>query len=77
MIPIHFDDKVFEFIHLNFISYENHIINYLPESQREDEILSTLHSLCNTIRNKIFNYKNIVNNINTNDARTYGASTTS
>ena len=31
-----------------------------------------LYSLSNAIRNKMFNYKDTVNNINTNDTRTYG-----
>ena len=36
-MPIHFDNKELEFIHLNFILHENDIINCLPESL-EDEI---------------------------------------
>ena len=38
----------------------------------EDDIPSTVYSLYNAIRNKFFNYENKVNNINTNDTRTYG-----
>ena len=44
----------------------------MPESQRKDEIPATVYSLSNTIRNKIFNYKNTGEKINTNDTRTYG-----
>ena len=42
-------------------------ITFLPEGLREDEISSTVF----TIRNKIFNCKGTVNNINTNDTSTY------
>ena len=35
--PIHFDNKGFEFIHLNSILHENDLINCLPESIREHE----------------------------------------
>ena len=48
------------------------MINCFPESLREDEIPSTVHSLFNTIRNKNFNYKDSVKNINANDTRTSG-----
>ena len=70
-MPIHFRKKVLEVIHFNSILHENVVINCLPESLREDEIPSTVYSLSNTIRNKIFNYKNTVKNINTNNTRTY------
>ena len=49
-------------------------MNYLPESIREHEVPSTVYSLSNPIRNKIFNYKSTVENINTDDTRTYGTS---
>ena len=68
--PIHFDNKELEFIHLNSILHESEIINCLPESLQEDEIPSTVYSLSNTIRNKIFNYKNTIKNIKNNDTRT-------
>ena len=38
IIPIHFDNRELEFIHLNFILNENNIINCLSESLWEDEI---------------------------------------
>ena len=71
-MPIYFDNKGFEFIYINFILNENDIINCLPESLREDEVQSIAYSLSNTIRNEIFNYKNTVKNINTNDTRPFG-----
>ena len=52
--------------------HENDIvICCLPESLREDEIPSTVYSLSNTIRNKIFNYKDTIKT-STNSTRTYG-----
>ena len=66
IIPIHFDNKGLEFIHLNSILHENNIINSLAESLRNYEIPSTVSSLSITITNKIFNNKD------TNDTRTYG-----
>ena len=47
-------------------------MKFLPESLQEYEIPSTVYSLSNTIRNKFFNYKNIVHDVNTNDTSTYG-----
>ena len=60
ILPIYVDNKRLEFIHPNCILHENDIIIWLPESLQEDEIPSTIHCLSNTIRNKIFNYKNTV-----------------
>ena len=74
MISSHFGIKGLEFIHLNCILYENEI-NCLPERLQEDEIPSAIYvaiyTLFNTIRNKNFNYKGTVNNINTDDTITY------
>ena len=53
IIPIHFDNKGREFIHLNSILHENDIINCLPESLWEDKIPSAVYSLSNNVRNKI------------------------
>ena len=45
----------------------------MSESLLEDKIPLTVFSLSNIIRNKSFNYKDIVNSINTtNDTSTYG-----
>ena len=35
MMPIHFDNKELEFIHLNFIFHKNDTMNCLSESARE------------------------------------------
>ena len=69
-MPIHFDNRGLECIHS--IPYKKDIKYCLAESLRENEIPSTVYSLSNTIRNKIFNYYSTVKNINTNDTRTYG-----
>ena len=50
------------------------MINCLPENLRKDEILSTAYSLSNTIRNKDFNYKKTIKNINTNNNSIYDTS---
>lgn len=72
MTSIHFDSKGLDFIHLNSILPENNITNCLPESLQEDQISSTVYSLSNIIRNKVFNHKDTTNNINTDDINTYG-----
>ena len=72
IIPIYFDNKGLEYIHLNKILHEPDIIKNLPESLQREEVPSTVYSLSNTIRNKIFNYKKTVENINTVDTVTYG-----
>ena len=67
-----FTFTILAFIHLNSILHKNDIINCLPESLQENKIPSAAYSLSHTIRNKIFNYKSTVNNINTNDTSTHG-----
>ena len=57
-MPISFGNKGLQFIHLSSILFENEVINCFLEGLREDEITSIVYSLFNTIRNKIFNYKN-------------------
>ena len=59
-MPIHFDNKILDFINLNSILQENHIINCLPESLLKNEFPSTVYSLSSTIRNQISNYKNTI-----------------
>ena len=51
IIPIHFDNKELEFVHLNSILHKNDILNCLPDSLREDEIPSSVYGLSSTIRN--------------------------
>ena len=72
IIPIYFDNKGLQFIHLNAILHNQDVINCLPESLQNDEVPSTVYKLTNTIRNKIFNYKETVNNINKDDNVSYG-----
>ena len=51
IIPIHFDNKGLEFVHLNSILHKNGILNCLPDSLQEDEIPSDVYGLSSTIRN--------------------------
>ena len=67
IIPIFFDNKGLEFSNPNSILNDNQIRNSLPDPPKDDEVPSTVFSLANTIRNKIFSYKETVNNINTTD----------
>lgn len=71
IMPIHFHNEGLQFIHVNSILHEIDITNCFPECLQVDEIRSTVYSLSNAIRNKNFNYKNTVKNINTTDTRTY------
>ena len=72
VLPIFFDNKGLEFIKLNSILNNNDIRNHLPDPLKEDEVPSPVYNLSNTIRNKIFNYKDTVNSININDKLSYG-----
>ena len=48
------------------------VIDTLPEKLQDDEVPSIVYRLNSTIRNKIFNYKTTVNEIDVNDKSTYG-----
>ena len=62
LVPIYFDKKGLELIHLNSILLDNSIIHHLPETSRGR----------NSIRNKIFNHQDTVNSVNINDTNTFG-----
>ena len=72
IIPIFFDNKGLEFSNPNSILNDNQIRNSLPDPPKDDEVPSTVFSLANTMRNKMFSYKETVNNINTTDTLIYG-----
>jgi len=72
IIPIFFDNKGFEHIKLGSILHEDDVINKLPVSFQQQESISVVYSLSNTIRNKLFNYKDTINSIDTNDVETHG-----
>ena len=72
ILPIYFHNKGLEFIRLNKILRNDDVKATLPVQFQNDESPSVVYSLCNTIRNKILNYKDTVQNIDTNDVETFG-----
>ena len=72
ILPLYFDNKGLEFIRLSNILRNEEVKAKLPEQFQNDETPSIVYSLSNTIRNKILNYKETVNNIDTNDEETFG-----
>ena len=72
ILPIYFDNKGLEFIRLNNILRNDEVKAKLPVQFQNDETPSIVYSLGNTIRNKILNYKDTVQNIDTNDSETFG-----
>lgn len=76
ILPIFFDNKGLEHIKLSSILHLDEVVQKLPPILQQDEVPSVVYSLNNTIRNKIFNYKDTVNSIDTNDSETYGTGIT-
>ena len=72
ILPIYFHNKGLEFIQLKTILRKPSVMTKLPESFQEDDPPSVVYSLTSTIRNKIFNYKETVDSINTEDFETFG-----
>ncbi len=72
ILPIYFHNKGLEFIRLNKILRNDDVKATLPVQFQNDESPSIVYSLGNTIRNKILNYKDTVQNIDTNDVETFG-----
>ena len=71
ILPVYFHNKGLEFIQLRSILRKPSVISKLPEKLQEDPP-SIVYSLTPTIRNKIFNYKETVESINTDDLDTFG-----
>ena len=57
---------------MSSILHEDEVIDSLPDSLRTDEVPSVVYRLTKTIRNTIFNYKQTVADINTDDSDTFG-----
>ncbi len=76
ILPIYFHNKGLEFIQLKNILRKPCVNSKLPEKLQEDPP-SIVYSLTPTIRNKIFNYKETVDSINTVDLETFGTNLTS
>ena len=72
ILPIYFDNKGLELIRLHSILRNDEVKAKLPDQFQSDETPSIVYSLGNTIRNKILNYKDTVQNIDTNDRETFG-----
>ena len=72
ILPLYFENKGLQFIRLSSILHEDDVNSKLPNQFREDDSPAVVYSLTNTIRNKILNYKDTVNNIDINDAETFG-----
>ena len=70
--PIYFHNKGLDHIRLASILHDDNVMNALPENLKAEEPPSIIYTLGSTIRNKIFNYKDTVNNINTSDLDTFG-----
>ena len=77
ILPIFFDNKGLEHIKLSSILHEDDVVDLLPVPLQNDEVPSVVYSLGTTIRNKIFNYKETVNSIRTDDLESYGTGITS
>ena len=69
ILSIFFHNKGLEFIQLKSILRKPSVISKLPEKLQEDSP-SIVYSLTPTIRNKIFNYKDTAESINTDDIET-------
>ena len=72
MFFIDFVNKGFDYIKLSSILHDPDVIDTLPEKLQDDEVPSIVYRLTSTIRNKIFDYKTTVNEIDVNDESTYG-----
>ncbi len=76
ILPIYFDNKGLEHIKLSSILHEDDVVNKLPSMLQHQESPSVVYSLSNTIHSKLFNYKEAVNSIDTNDTETHGTGIT-
>ena len=76
IIPIYFDNKGLEHIKLSSILHDDDVIHKLPSTFQQEESPSIVYTLSNTIRNDLFNYKDTVNSIHTNDNQTHATGIT-
>ena len=67
MFSIQYHNKGFDFINLASILRDDDDINTLPNHLQLDDVPSVVYRLEDTIRNKIFNYKKTVSEIDIND----------
>ena len=72
ILPLKFKNKGLDAINLSKILHRDHLVNLLPETlQSEENFPSVVYSLESTIRNKIFNYKQTVADIDIDDRAKY------
>ena len=72
IIPIYFHNKGLDFIQLQRILRRADVVSKLPEKFQSADPSAVVYSLSSTIRNKVFNYKETVNNIDVTDEISYG-----
>ena len=72
LLPIFFHNKGLKFIQLKKILRNSDVISELPDQLQSEDPPSIVYSLSSTIRSKIFNYRETVNDIDINDRVTYG-----
>ena len=72
LLPIFFHNKGLDFINLNKILRTPHVVSLLPNKLQEVDPPAVVYNLSSTIRNKIFNYKQTVSDIDIHDTATYG-----
>ena len=73
-LPIYFHNKGLEMIELNKILRKHNVLTKLSTILSTEESPSIVYSLSFTIRNKLFNYKETIDNIDISDIFTFGAS---
>ena len=74
--PVYFHNKGIEYINLQNILHQNDVLNCLPINFKEEHRPCVIFKLTPPIRNKILNYKEVVENIDKNDISTYGTGIT-
>ena len=72
MFFVDFVNKGLDLIKISSILHDQDVIDSLPDNLKTDEVPSVVYRLTKTIRNKIFNYKQTVAYINTDDNDTFG-----
>ena len=78
ILPMTFRNKGLDAIKLGNFFHSEEVRSLLPNILKEDEYLPAIvYSLEGTIRNKIFNYKQTVADIDSHDTLTYGTGLTS
>ena len=70
---IQYHNKGFDFINLASILRDDDVINTLPNHLQLDDVPSVVYRIEDTIRNKIFNYKKTVSEIDISDTISYGS----